>query len=122
MIDFEDIQKQIQKSFHEKVDEEIKGILTDITQNQTHQTADPIKDLQDMICKMTTVITCIPNMKEKIEKETELPNMTRIIPNTYLEDDVAYLIKDEKLKKSLLGYGNEWEFFLDAEKKDECPF
>lgn len=105
MIDLDEIIEKIQKSFQEKADEEIKGILADSTETATFQSADPIKDLQDMICKMTTVIMCSLNMKKQIEKLEELPNMTKIIPNAYLEDDKIYLITDEKLKKSLLGYG-----------------
>lgn len=106
------IQEQFQKSFQEAVDKEIKNILIGSTATATNQTADPLKDLQNMICKMTTVIMCSPNMKQKIESLEELPNMTKIIPNSYLEDNTAYLITDEKLKRSLLGYGSGIEIDL----------
>ena len=64
---------------------------------------DVLSDLNDMICKMTTLIMCSPKNKELLEKrKDELPHMTKIFPNPYLEDDKVYLITDEELKKSML--------------------
>lgn len=110
MIDLGNMQEDFRQSLEEKFSEEIEKILPNSTQNRMYQSTNPLKDIQDMICKMTTVIMCSPNMKEKIEKLEELPNMTKIIPNAYLEDNTAYLITDEKLKKSLLRYGTSGSF------------
>lgn len=104
------IQEKFQKSFQESIDRELKNILMGNTSTETHRTADPIKDLQDMICKITTVVMCSPNTKKKIEEIKELSNTLKIIPSDYLEDDKIYLITDEKMKKFLLGYGNELNF------------
>lgn len=66
---------------------------------------DILSDLNDMICKMTTPIMCSPKNKELLEKrKDELPHMTKIFSNPYLEDDKVYVITDEELKKSML----EW--------------
>ena len=54
-----------------------------------------------MIAKMSTVILCSKNDKKKLE-ELELPGLTTIISNQYLEDGKVYMITDEKLKRGLL--------------------
>lgn len=61
----------------------------------------PLEDMRNMIAKMSTVIICSENDKEKLE-EQELPGMTTLIPNQYLEDGTVYMITDDELKKSML--------------------
>ena len=64
---------------------------------------DILSDLNDTICKMTTLIMCSPNNKELLEeRKDELPHMTKIFENSLLADDELYLITDEELKKSML--------------------
>lgn len=52
---------------------------------------------------MTTLIMCSPKNKELLEKrKDELPHMTKIFSNPYLEDGKVYVITDDGLKKSML--------------------
>lgn len=61
----------------------------------------PLRDLKNMIAKMSTVIMCSESDKKKLE-EHELPRMTTIIPSPYLPDGTVYMITDDKLKGYML--------------------
>lgn len=61
----------------------------------------PLEYLKNMIAEMSTVIMCSENDKKKLE-EQELPGMTTILSNQYLEDGTVYMITDEKLKRDML--------------------
>lgn len=69
-----------------------------------------ISDLDDIICRMTTVIVCSENDKERLEKHG-LPSMTKIIPNKYLdlEEGTVYLVEDENAKRAMLGMGTKFD-------------
>lgn len=96
----EQIQRDIQNSFDEEIRKTIIGeSATSVFGNKADR--DPIEDLNNMIAKMSTVIMCSENDKEKLE-EQELPGMTTIIPNRHLEDGTVYMITDEKLKRDML--------------------
>ena len=96
------IQKDIQKHFDDEIRKSIMG-ATATSDFQTKSGEDVISDLNDMICKMTTLIMCSPKNKELLEKrKDELPRMTKIFENSLLTDDELYLITDEELKKSML--------------------
>lgn len=99
---------QIQKDMQKHFDDEIRKSITGATATSDFQKKlgeDVISDLNDMICKMTTLIMCSPKNKEMLEKrKDELPHMTKIFENSLLADDELYLITDEELKKSML----EW--------------
>lgn len=94
------VQRDIQNSFDEEIRKSIMGAsMTSDFKNKTD--CNPIEDLNNMIAKMSTVIMCSENDKKKLE-EQELPGMTTIIPNRYLEDGTVYMITDDELKKSML--------------------
>ena len=88
------------------IDDEIRKSVMGATATsdfRTKSSNDILSDLNDMICKMTTLIMCSLKNKELLEKrKDELPHMTKIFANPYLEDDKIYLITDEELKKSML--------------------
>lgn len=96
------IQKDMQKHFDDEIRKSIIGATA--TSDFQHKSGeDVLSDLNDMICKMTTLIMRSPKNKELLEKRKgELPHMTKIFPNPYLEEDKMYLITDEELKKSML--------------------
>ena len=94
--------KGIQKHFDDEIRKSIMG-ATATSDFQQKSGEDVLSDLNDMICKMTTLIMCSPKNKELLEKrEGELPHMTKIFPNSLLGDDELYVITDEELKKSML--------------------
>lgn len=97
---------QIQKDMQKHFDDEIrKLIMGATTTSDFHQKSgeDVLSDLNEMICKMTTLIMCSPKNKELLEKRgNELPRMTKIFANPYLEDDKLYVITDDELKESML--------------------
>lgn len=96
------IQKDIQKHFDDEIRKSIMG-ATATSDFRQKSGEDILSDLNDMICKMTTLIMCSPKNKELLEKrKDELPHMTKIFANPYLEDDKIYVITDEELKKSML--------------------
>lgn len=96
------IQKDMQKHFDDEIRKSIMGATT-TSDFQMKSGEDIISDLNDMICKMTTLIICSPKNKELLEKRKDkLPHMTKILPNPYLEDDKIYVITDEELKKNIL--------------------
>ena len=74
------IQKDMQKHFNYEIRKSIMG-ATATSDFQYKSGEDIISDLNDMICKMTTLIMCSPKNKELLEKKKEeLPNMTKIFP------------------------------------------
>lgn len=96
----EQVQRDIKNSFDEEIRKTIMGAtVTSDFENKTDH--NPIEDLNNMIAKMSTVIMCSENDKKKLE-EQELPGMTTVIPNQYLEDGTVYMITDEKLKRDML--------------------
>lgn len=97
-----DFIEEMQRYMQDKIDQEIMNTLGASSESSNKSGNDVISDLNDMICKMTTVIVCSKNDKEKLEKQ-ELPPMTKIISNKYLEDGTVYLIKDENAKRAALG-------------------
>ena len=90
------------------IDDEIRKTIIGATATSDFQQKsgeDILSDLNDVICKMTTLIMCSPKNKELLEKmEGELPHMKKIFPNPYLGDDKLYVITDEELKKSMLEF------------------
>lgn len=96
------IQKDIQKHFDDEIRKSIMGATT-TSDFQQKSGEDVLSDLNEMICKMTTLIMCSPKNKELLEKMgNELPRMTKIFANPYLEDDKLYVITDDELKESML--------------------
>lgn len=96
-----EIMEEIQKSVSETMDREIMKCLGVDYQKPKELNCNPIEDLKNMIAKMSMVIMCSENDKRKLE-EQELPGMTTIIPNQYLEDGTVYMITDERLKRDML--------------------
>lgn len=97
--------KEIMRKIHKTVGEIIDKAITEYLGVEHREPkdldCDPISDLKKMIARDTTVILCHPNTKKQIE-EYDLPKMMKILPNLYLEEGKAYLITDEKMKRSLL--------------------
>lgn len=92
----------MQKHFDEEIR---KSIMATTANYDFYQKSDKdiLSDLNDMICRMTTLIMCSPKNKELLEKrKDELPHMTKILLNPYLEDDKIYVVINEELKKSML--------------------
>lgn len=96
-----EIMEEIHKTVSETIDREIMKCLGVDYQKPKELNCNPIEDLNNMIAEMSTVIMCSKNDKKKLE-ELELPRMTTIIPNQYLEDGTVYMITDEKLKRDML--------------------
>ena len=96
-----EIMEEIHKSVSETIDREIMKCLGVDYHKPKELNCNPLEDLKNMIAKMSTVIMCSENDKKKLE-EQELPGMTTIIPNRYLEDGTVYMITDEKLKRDML--------------------
>lgn len=96
-----EIMEEIHKSVSETIDREIMKCLGAEYHKPKELNRNPIEDLNNMIAKMSTVIMCSENDKNKLE-EQELPGMTIILSNQYLEDGKVYLITDEKLKRDML--------------------
>lgn len=70
------IQKDMQKHFDNEIRKTIMG-ATATSDFQQKSSNEIISDLNDMICKMTTLIMCSPKNKELLEKrKDELPKMT----------------------------------------------
>lgn len=93
--------EEIHKTVSETIDQEIMKCLGVEYHKQKKLNCNPLEDMKNMIAKMSTVIMCSENDKKKLE-EQELPGMTTIIPNQYLEDGTVYMITDEKLKGYML--------------------
>lgn len=96
-----EIMEEIHKTVSETIDREIMKCFGVDYHKPKELNCNPIEDLNNMIAKMSTVIMCSENDKKKLE-EQELPGMTMIIPNQYLEDGTVYMITDDELKKSML--------------------
>ena len=96
-----EIMEKIQKSVSETIDREIMKCLGVDYHKPKELNRNPIEDLNNMIAKMSTVIMCSENDKKKLE-EQELPGMTTVLSNQYLEDGTVYMITDEKLKRDML--------------------
>lgn len=96
-----EIMEEIHKTVNETIDQEIMKCLGVEYHKPKELKCNPLEDLNNMIAKMSTVIMCSENDKKKLE-EQELPGMTTIIPNQYLEDGKVYMITDEKLKRGML--------------------
>lgn len=99
-----EILEQVQRDIQNYIDEEIRTTImgVSVTSDFENETGhNPIEDLNNIIAKMSTVIMCSENDKKKLE-EQELPGLTTIIPNQYLEDGTVYMITDEKLKRGTL--------------------
>lgn len=101
VLNEKEIMEEIQKSVSETIDREIMKCLGVDYHKPKELNCNPIEDLNNMIAKMSTVIMCSENDKKKLE-EQELPGMTTIIPNQYLEDGTVYMITDERLKRDML--------------------
>ncbi len=99
----------MKRDIQNKIDQEIMNTLGIGSEFSDKSGSDVISDLNDMICKMTTVMVCSENDKERLEKQ-ELPPMTKIIPNKCLEDGTVYLIKDENTKRAALGMEAKYDF------------
>lgn len=96
-----EIMEEIHKTVSETIDREIMKCLGVEYHKPKELNCNPLDDVKNMIAKMSTVIMCSENDKKKLE-EQELPRMTTIIPNQYLEDGKVYMITDEKLKRGML--------------------
>ena len=96
-----EIMEEIQKSVSETIDREIMKCLGVDYQKPKELNCNPIEDLKNMIAETSTVVMRSENDKKKLE-EQELPGMTTIISNQYLEDGTVYMITDEKLKRDML--------------------
>lgn len=101
MLNDKEIMEEIHKTVRETIDREIMKCLGVEYHKPKELNCNPIEDMKNMIAKMSTVIMCSENDKKKLE-EQELPRMTTIIPNQYLEDGKVYVITDEKLKRYML--------------------
>ena len=96
-----EIMEEIHKTVSETIDREIMKCLGVDYHKPKELNCNPLEDLKNMIAKTSTVIMCSENDKKKLE-EQELPGMTTIIPNRYLEGGKVYMITDEKLKRDML--------------------
>lgn len=96
-----EIMEEIQKSVSETIDREIMKCFGVEYHKPKEIKCNPLEDVKNMIAKMSTVIMCSESDKKKLE-EQELPGMTTIISNRYLEDGTVYMITDEKLKRDML--------------------
>ncbi|EOS47173.1 hypothetical protein C810_01489 [Lachnospiraceae bacterium A2] len=96
-----EIMEEIHKTVSETIDREIMKCLGVEYRKPKELNCNPLEDLKNMIDKMSTVIMCSENNKKKLE-EQELPGMTTIIPNRYLEDGKVYMVTDGRLKRDML--------------------
>ena len=96
-----EIMEEIHKTVGETIDREIMKCLGVDYHKPKELNCNPLENLKNMITKMSTVIMCSENDKKKLE-EQELPGMTTVLSNQYLEDGTVYLITDEKLKRDML--------------------
>lgn len=96
-----EIMEEIHKTVSETIDREIMKCFGVDYRKPKELNCNPLEDMRNMIAKMSTVIMCSEKDKEKLE-EQELPGMTTIIPNQYLEEGTVYMITDEKLKRDML--------------------
>lgn len=101
ILNNKEIMEEIHKTVSETIDREIMKCLGVGYHKPKELNCNPLEDLKNMIAKMSTVVMCSENDKKKLE-EQELPGMTTIIPNQYLEDGTVYMITDEKLKRDML--------------------
>lgn len=101
MLNGKEIMEEIHKTVSETIDREIMKCFGAEYHKPKELNCNPLEDMKNMIAKMSTVIMCSENDKRKLE-EQELPGMTTIIPNQYLEDGKVYMITDEKLKRNML--------------------
>lgn len=101
VLNDKEIMEEIHKTVSETIDQEIMKCLGVEYHKPKELNCNPLEDLKNMIAKMSTVIMCSENDKKKLE-EQELPGMTTIISNQYLEDGKVYMITDEKLKRDML--------------------
>lgn len=97
----EEIMEEIHKTVSETIDREIMKCFGVEYHKPKELNCNPIEDMKNMIAKMSTVILCSENDKKRLE-ERELPGLTTIISNQYLEDGKVYMVTDEKLKRGLL--------------------
>lgn len=98
--------KDMQEYFDGEIRKTIMG-ATETSDFQQKSGEDILSDLNDMICKMTTLIMCSPKNKELLEKrKDELPHMTKIFEDSLLADDELYLVTDEELKKYVGVHGD----------------
>lgn len=93
--------EEIHKSVSGIIDREFMKCLGVEYHKPKELNCNPLEDLKNMIAKMSTVIMCSENDKRKLE-EQELPGITTILSNQYLEDGTVYMITDEKLKRGML--------------------
>ena len=96
-----EIRQEIHKTVSETIEREIMKCLGVDYHKPKELNCNPIEDLKNMIAKMSTVIMCSENDKKKLE-EQELPGMTTILSNQYLEEGAVYVITDENLKRDML--------------------
>lgn len=96
-----EIMKEVDKAISAAMDKQIFRCLGAERRESKDLDCDIITNLKEMIARNTTVILCHPNTKKQIE-EYDLPPMTKIIPDSYLKENMVYIITDEKFKKSLL--------------------
>lgn len=96
-----EIRQEIHKTVSKTINREIMKCLGVDYHKPKELNCNPIEDLKNMIAEMSTVIMCSESDKKKLE-EQELPGMTTILSNQYLEDGTVYMITDEKLKRDML--------------------
>lgn len=96
-----EIMEEIHKTVSETIDREIMKCIGVDYHKPKESNCNPLEDLKNMIAEMSTVIMCSENDKKKLE-EQELPGITTIIPNQYLEDGTVYMVTDGKLKRDML--------------------
>lgn len=101
VLNDKEIMEEIHKTASETIDREIMKCLGVDYRKPKELNCNPIEDLKNMIAEMSTVIMCSESDKKKLE-EQELPGMTNILSNQYLEDGTVYMITDEKLKRDML--------------------
>lgn len=101
VLNDKEIMEKIHKTVSETIDREIMKCLGAEYHKPKELNCNPLEDMKNMIAEMSTVVLCSKNDKKKLE-EQELPGMTTIIPNQYLEDGTVYMITDEKLKRDML--------------------
>ena len=85
-----EIMEEIHKTVSETIDREIMKCIGADYHKPKELNFNPLEDLKNMIAKMSAVIMCSENDKKKL-KEQELPGMTTILSNQYLEDGTVYM-------------------------------
>jgi hypothetical protein len=101
VLNDKEIMEEIHKTVSETIDREIMKCIGADYHKPKELNFNPLEDLKNMIAKMSAVIMCSENDKKKL-KEQELPGMTTILSNQYLEDGTVYMITDEKMKGYML--------------------